>query len=542
MPPPPTILTLLRRGRFAALASWLVVGAFGAAGAVAVAGEIAVREVELSWPAVDGARGYELELRPKDDDAAGKEYSVAAPAWKATLPSGLYQLRMRTLDERGVPGRWSAARPLVVPYPAVQALAPKMDAVLTTAEPDRAEVTLKWRSLGEAARYRVEISNAKAKVLWKATTDEPEASTDLPVSASYQWRVTAITADGTAGDVWEAPRRFVLKGPALERPEIIGEYESDTPVVKWSKPKYASHFKVKLTVKDDASGEWKTLVEEPTYDKSTVKIVESWPKGQYRLDVAAAAPLRDASKETRYSFETGVRAALKGKRKSAHRLQAGYAYAPGVRTVKLRGVTSDIGFYNVMLNSHVLSASYTYLAFPHALGVELTGHLARATMFETEDASALAEQEPISLANDDVRLLGRYGLTIWRFAPVVVAGAERRTVHRFFAEGLTAFGMEPLAITDALVGGGLDLILDGGHSLGLFGTVASAVGQDELEDYQRQLIVLRYAKRILDDRFTLSLAASQDESAFSFHSPATGEPYYSVWASRLLMAGLAYSF
>src|SRR5437868_4889588 len=64
------------------------------------------RSVELEIEAVDGASSYEIELISMQNKKV-LNFKMKTPLWKAKVKPGLYEMRLRSYDSRGVPGEWS---------------------------------------------------------------------------------------------------------------------------------------------------------------------------------------------------------------------------------------------------------------------------------------------------------------------------------------------------------------------------------------------------------------------------------------------------
>ncbi len=526
------------------LTAWTL--AFFALGTPAASAKpvLPMRTLEFSWAAVDRAKAYELKFEPAGKGEDGAEpilINSAGSSWKGQLAAGKYRLRVRTIDRRGVPGAWGEPQAVALPLPPVEAVSPADKAVVKSEESDKAKVKLAWNDLGDGVSYRVEVRDKKGKVVFHDDLDETEVTPELPVSKAFVWTVTAQLADGSSGERWASPRSFALQGGPLEAPEITTPYEAGTPLVKWSKPKNAARYAVNLAVLDEKSGKWKSLLSNKDYRRNDLKLAEEWPEGQYRLQLAAVAPLRDTSPQTTYSFETGIRAALKGKRNSVHQTRVSYSYAPLLRTISLASATSEVGFNSFMFNSHILGAGYTYLAYPHSFGTDFSAHLSRGLIFD-DPATTSSEQKPLVIRGYDFRLLGRYQYTVWRLSLGLYGGAERHDLQILYAAGLTAFNLRTRPMTDLLAGPGIDLVLGSASTIGATLLIGRTLGAKFIDSYERSVVEVKFNRRIFDDRMVSTFAFSQDFMNFAFLSPATDEPYKASWANRALSLGIGYAF
>lgn len=355
-----------------------------------------LRKLDFSWDAVPGAKGYDLELGPT---IGGKAKLVQTPktSWSGELIPGTYKLRVRALDKRGVPGKWSDAFPVVLPYPAVSATAPSSNQLLKTSDKvDRAPVTFRWEPVGPDVTYRVTVAGQFTAQKFEKEVDDAEIEMDLPVADRYAWSVVALS-EGQPGDVSETPQSFVLEGPPLETPELGKSFDPAQKTLSWKRPQRASAYQVQVQVKRKRAKGWETLLTDDNYTDDSLKLQGGWPTGKYRVKVLARAPLRAMSKPASFDFDYGMTKAAPAKTQvSADRPgKIGYSYAPFLTRTSVEGETLRTNVSAAVSRSHRMEASYRLGSRTHAVGGKVQLHLAKWQFFRKNADEVSIDQRPL---------------------------------------------------------------------------------------------------------------------------------------------------
>ena len=188
----------------------------------------------LSWPAVDGARGYRLQVsRSEDFLTLLQDERVEQPqaAFRARAEGRVFA-RVRAIDGHGLEGL-DATRALDI------AAQPAPPFVLAPQDGDGAagpRPRLRWtQSTDEVLTYRVEVATdaafqtplVSANDLRKPVLRVPQ---DL-VDGDYYWRVGATDAQGREGPFGD-PVRFTVR-PAGAGPELGAESADGGLRVSW---------------------------------------------------------------------------------------------------------------------------------------------------------------------------------------------------------------------------------------------------------------------------------------------------------------------
>lgn len=259
------------------------------------------RSIEMELEPIDGATAYEIELK----SVVSKKilnFKMKAPLWKAKVKPGVYELRLRSYDERGVPGDWSATDKFSVNFSPPQMLHPQNAQEIKTGEPETATVEFKWNALPGAKKYKVYVESLIPNGVVATTNEiktysgETEKSTlelKLPIATHYKWGVVAILPNGDEGDKPENLNEFFLLGARLEKPEIEKPLDKYVQTLKWDKPNFADQFDYILQRKSEAG--WKTIEKKSLISENEINFSNEHPGGQYRIGVRAKGYLREAS-------------------------------------------------------------------------------------------------------------------------------------------------------------------------------------------------------------------------------------------------------
>ena len=157
----------------------------------------------MSWNAVSGAAGYEVQIADSEAGLASAQ-SVEAGGTSYTPTTALTNLqthywRVRAKDGDGQHGAWSAINSLSVNWGTVSGLSPSST---TDTTPD-----LSWNAVSGAAGYEVQIAASEGGLANSVAIDVTEASytpaTALTNLQTHYWRVRAKDGDGQAGS-WSA--------------------------------------------------------------------------------------------------------------------------------------------------------------------------------------------------------------------------------------------------------------------------------------------------------------------------------------------------
>ena len=270
---------------------------------IAVSAEAYQRSLSFEWEPVPDATGYQVELTPIVEGDKGKplKYKSKSAAWSGTIEAGSYELRIRSFDDRGVPGEWSEAQALVVALPPLSPIAPKQKQRILSKSDSSEEVVFSWKPMPNAKNYIVNIQSLDGSFKKTLETEEPQVDVDLPVARSYSWSVYGKDSEGQDGDTMDTPIRFVVYGTRVDSPDIDEPSSPYIDKVSWKGAEFSTKHSVLLKYKDN--GRWKTVLKQKGQTSSSIDIPAKFPGGEYQISVVSAGSLRRTSEPSRLEFE-----------------------------------------------------------------------------------------------------------------------------------------------------------------------------------------------------------------------------------------------
>ena len=279
-------------------------------GAAAFAAEKVRRNVEVEWEPVEGATLYEVQVTRKDvikeKDGSIKKpqrFRVKVPSWSATIAPGLYNMQIRSFDDRDAPGDWSPPSDLMVKLPSVVMETPKSGERLKASDEKEQDLKLRWNEVPGAAKYKVSIHSTTSAYKEEKEILDTSYVAKVPVGQDFAWNVYAIDPKGAAGDVNVADTAFGIQGPPLKKPELEKPLSKYVSEIKWAAPAFANRFSYELWYKNPKSGKWEKLEGKNDLADNKLKLDISRPTGKYRIKVAAHGERRDNSKVAQMDFD-----------------------------------------------------------------------------------------------------------------------------------------------------------------------------------------------------------------------------------------------
>jgi hypothetical protein len=259
-------------------------------------GELARRALELELEDVEGVTGYELEvvrILGKKDRKPPVKFKIKSNKWSAKLVPGKYELRVRSLDSRGVPGEWSPPQQFAVKLPPSAIVKPEANAVIKSAETQSDKVEFEWKPVEGAEKYLVKVLNKAGAVIEETTETGTSAKLKIPVAEAYTWQVIPLAAGDLEGEELEPPGKFEFYGAALDAPKISEVEDTNTAIVNWSKVEFAQQYDYVLEQKDE-TGNWKAF--EHRFQRVPKRtLAKPLPSGHYRVSLRAMADKREPS-------------------------------------------------------------------------------------------------------------------------------------------------------------------------------------------------------------------------------------------------------
>ncbi|MDD4976538.1 MAG: hypothetical protein PHY93_19435, partial [Bacteriovorax sp.] len=165
------------------------------------------RWIDLEWDEVPGAKGYDIELSEVIDQ---KEFSrglfhTDTPHWAKEANPGKYNVKIRALDNRKVPGPWGETIPVVIRLVSPQLIRPLDNEILTTSEMNDLSITFQWGHVPGAIFYQLIVFNSKNIAVLDEVTKDIEVKYKISNIDNYKWYVLPMFAP----EEKKAPEEFL---------------------------------------------------------------------------------------------------------------------------------------------------------------------------------------------------------------------------------------------------------------------------------------------------------------------------------------------
>ena len=427
------------------------------------------KEASLDWQAVAGAKSYQTELTITSSDVEKKMPPTITvhnkPQWSAQLSPGEYALRIRTMDNRGVPGPWSDPVTFSVRVPDVTLDEPQAGAQILATSSNQ-PVVMKWHVVKGITRYNCEILDSSGKSI---TTEECAAGSweqTLPAARSYQFRVAGMGADGYRNKDEPAANSFMIIGPKLATPVVDKDTEKG---VFWRPSPNARGWHVVIMETKENTTEEKSIVDR-TILKPRVSKKRFGKYNNYKLTVIATAPDYQSSDPLVYEIKAQKRPPPPKKKEKviaqkhpfswlSHEIT--YGYVPLMQYYHVNYPEMDSSLSTLYFNSQLLQAR-AWSGSDRSLVMTLTAKQAKRVIVNygtTGVADGTDASSPIvTLKLWDVSIdAKKYFLGSGRVRVGGGAGVARKDFYTF-REG-DPLTVTPIAstVTELLAGG--DLII-----------------------------------------------------------------------------------
>jgi hypothetical protein len=497
-------------------------------------GQDLARDVSFSWEPIDGAVGYDLQFSREEGDKYIPIEPIEktdAAEWKGRLTPGSYTFKIRARDQRGVPGRWSEASPIVIKTFAVKITEPAEGLEIQSKQATTHKVKVAWDAASGASLYKLEVLSPSGAVVSKSEAKTSKTTLELPVAAAYKVFVQPIMGDGTEGEKMKMPRSFKIIGKAISKPAASYKQSEFEDEARWSKPDYTDNFKVIISYAKMPPGaekrkskrppqnlEWEKLLENPRYEDTSFS-VKGKPFGFYRFEIIAQGALRLPSKALVVQYEyrdESVEPKVKERPRQQYSGALTYTYLPSFQRFTLSSGELQTKLNILMLNSHHISASYWILG--NHVGLDIGGQRVYSELFGSRSRVSGPEgQEAIELVywNFDLSLKARYEMG-W-LGVEAIGGAIRRTLYSFTQTPANTVAAESGSTQEYVFGGRL-YVKAGDMTTGIYGLRGSLVSAKDfaIQDSVHDEYGLDITQPVLTDRLLLTYGFAADISTYMF--------------------------
>ncbi len=267
-------------------------------------GEPGMRPLSLEWEPIEGASAYELRFVPQgarlNSFPQPLNFRTPEPSWSGQLPPGHFVLQIRSLDQRGAPGRWDEGAELTVYLRAPKPLFPAADQSLTSRRAEQDRMEFKWSPVEGAQAYYLQVETQEGDPVSSQRVERPEARLNLPVGRAYRWRVAALWMEDEPGEAY-AWSSFTLAGPKLATPRLRRPGTRYVDSLEWNEVNHATSYEVELFRRGER-GRWEPVGSATQVSESLMEFDPQSPAGTYKLVVKAQAPFRETSDPAELEF------------------------------------------------------------------------------------------------------------------------------------------------------------------------------------------------------------------------------------------------
>lgn len=190
--------------------------------------------VEIEWEEMLGATKYQVEIELTKEQKS-QLYDSPSNVFNLPIQPGIYQIRGRVADERGIFGEWSLKQKLEVlpPPPQFKKLSDsekQKNSVVIDNKKFTAQVPLQWQPAEGVQKYELEIIDLNGKIIQTLATSQANIRLQLR-PGTYRTKIRSITQDGLRSDPIEWPELLQVNKIPVPSP---ADLKRDVKTNTWS--------------------------------------------------------------------------------------------------------------------------------------------------------------------------------------------------------------------------------------------------------------------------------------------------------------------
>jgi hypothetical protein len=440
------------------------------------------KDVSFAWEPTRGSRAYEVEFTKKlgTDFKAfdGSVKRTKEPAFSGRIGVGVYHIRIRSIDRRGVPGVWSDPIDLTIPMPLIQPMMPEANMSVPGKGAEKSKVSFLWAKSPDAASYQIAVLDDKGQLLLEQKVVDSKFSTELPVAKSYSWTVRGISVDGDVSDP-STPRIFRLLGGYLKKPELEYKEEGQNRIVTWKPVEHAESYDVELKFRQGKV--WDQVALKNGETGTSYLVQNDLKPGNYRVFVQAKSSWWRDSKRGVTKFKVAEpkveapKPTPKKKKKKKAKLDPAQELAKELASKWLRisgkytptywvhgaADDDDAGVsFDILLFSRFRLDSEAWL-LERKFSLSLAYDKWTTTLFTGGLAGSGVEdyQPELVLRSQEIAFKGKYYIPIIFSNLSIQSGIRRSSVIFFYKDTPSTIALVNSAITSLTLGSGISIPL-----------------------------------------------------------------------------------
>ncbi|MBL7545630.1 MAG: hypothetical protein JNL11_17555 [Bdellovibrionaceae bacterium] len=272
---------------------------------LAQAKEVYKKTISFEWDPVAGAKRYQVQFTNQKNNAQViTDFFTETNSYTGPIPPGLYKMKLRSLDNRNVPGVWSEEVAFPVLLDKVEVSKPaKATLEVKSLSADTDEIHFEWKEVLGADKYSLKIFDADSRTeILDQIIDDSKAVISLPVGKKYTWSITALDSGDLRSEV-DTTGEVTMIGKKLDKPAITSPENQFVRDISWTQDPYAQTYAIELQKFQPPSKKWQKLVQDRHYVGNKIVIDPKWPGGIYRVIVRSTAKLRPNSDRASLIFK-----------------------------------------------------------------------------------------------------------------------------------------------------------------------------------------------------------------------------------------------
>lgn len=271
----------------------------------AVSKEDYKKVISFEWDPVFGAKRYQVQFtNQKNNSELVTDFYTDTNTYTGPIPPGIYKMKLRSLDNRNVPGVWSEEVAFPVLLDKVDVVQPAqkiLEQKSLNSETD--ELSFEWKEVLGADKYSLKIKDAETNTeILEQTVSDFKVVVSLPVGKKYIWSVVALDSADLHSES-ETSGEITFFGKKLDKPNIITPENEFVRDISWAQEPLVQTYSIELQKYVPSAKKWQRLVQDANFVGSRIVIDPKWPGGNYRVMVQSIAKLRPSSDKSILNFK-----------------------------------------------------------------------------------------------------------------------------------------------------------------------------------------------------------------------------------------------
>lgn len=216
------------------------------------------RWIDIEWDAIENAQSYEIELlqNVNNENKSLGIFKTELPTWSKSVTSGIYSIKLRALDKRGVPGDWSQPLPISIKSKPPELEYPRFDQLIEVEPSEYYIQEFHWKSIPGINLYKLQVFDTDNKLVFTEVITNNTFSYKFKFPGQYYWNVAPLLSKNDEVELNLKKYPFKISFGQLKAPELTITTSSKTVLFNWNKINRAEQYLFELfKEKEDGSFE-----------------------------------------------------------------------------------------------------------------------------------------------------------------------------------------------------------------------------------------------------------------------------------------------